>query len=184
MIPLSLPFISDRVTNEFKRCLIQAQLNQDVVLVNIPANSIKRQLVRNRLYDTDCITQNCVVCPNGRVGDCAKFGVVYELECLDCHATYIGETGRLLSIRVNEHLASKKRGSAVSPVGKHRADHGGNDFCVKCTILAHESKIAARKALEASFILSRQPKMNGKNEHIYHQQSYAVHIVLSVIRYP
>ena len=53
-----------------------------------------------------------------------------------------------------------------SPLGKHRkVDHHGNDFSIKC-ILGHESKIAARKALEAAYILSREPKLNGKNEQL------------------
>ena len=29
---------------------------------------------------------------------------VYELRCSDCPATYIGQTARSLSIRVNEHI--------------------------------------------------------------------------------
>ena len=110
---------------------------------------------------------NCVICPYGKTGDCAKFGIVYEIECLDCHATYIGETGRQLRVRVNEHLASKRRASMASPLGKHRkVDHNGNDYNIRCIILGYESKIAARKALEAAYILSREPKLNGKNEQL------------------
>ena len=110
---------------------------------------------------------NCVICPYGKTGDCAKFGIVYEIECLDCHATYIGETGRQLSVRVNEHLASKRRASMASPLGKHRkVDHNGNDYNIRCIILGYESRIAARKALEAAYILSREPKLNEKNEQL------------------
>ena len=88
-VPLCLPFISDRVSNAIKRCIIQAQLEEVAVLVNIPKGNIKRQLVRNRLYDRACISRNCVVCPYGKVGDCAKSGVVYQIKCLSCHAIYI-----------------------------------------------------------------------------------------------
>ena len=166
-IPLCLPFISDRISFEIRQCLIRAQLDDDVVLVNIPNDNIKRQLVRNRLYDRACISNNCVVCPNGKAGDCAKMGVIYEIECLTCHAKYIGETGRPLCVRVNEHLASKKRESLITPLGKHRKeDHGGADFDIKCTILANESQTSARKALEALWIYERNPKMNGRNEHL------------------
>ena len=38
------------------------------------------------------------------------------------------------------------------------------DFEVKCVIFAHETEIAARKALEASWIHSTNPSMNNKNE--------------------
>ena len=166
-VPLCLPFISDRVSNAIKRCIIQAQLEEVAVLVNIPKGNIKRQLVRNRLYDRACISRNCVVCPYGKVGDCAKSGVVYQIKCLSCHAIYIGETGRPLSVRVNEHLASKRRRSAISPLGKHRQDeHNGTDFDISTTILAIEHDISARKTLEVLWIHTRTPSMNSRNEQL------------------
>ncbi|EYC01492.1 hypothetical protein Y032_0106g3723 [Ancylostoma ceylanicum] len=166
-LPLCLPFISDKISTEIRQCLIRAQLHDDVVLVNIPNDNIKRQLVRNRLYDRACMSENCVVCPYGKTGDCAKMGVIYEVECLTCHATYIGETGRPLCVRINEHLASKKRESLITPLGKHRReDHGGADFNIRCTILAYESQTSARKALEAFWITERAPRMNSRNEHL------------------
>ena len=125
-VPLCLPFICDKVTNAVKRCITQAQLDNDVVLVNLPQDNIKKQLVRNRLYDRACTSQNCIVCTNGRSGDCSKSGVVYQLECRTCRAIYIGETGRPLFVRVNEHLASKRRQGLVSPLGKHRRENHGS----------------------------------------------------------
>ena len=164
-IPLCLPFISDKVSTAIQQCIVRAQLQDDVVLVNIPNSNIKKQLVRNRLYDKECITDQCTICPYGKVGDCAKMGVVYQIECLTCSALYVGETSRTLSIRIKEHLASKRRKSLTSPLGKHRVEaHGGNDFEVKCTILTYESEISARKALEAFWISAKSPAMNNKNE--------------------
>ena len=62
-------------------------------------------------------------------------------------------------------MASKRRRSLISPLGKHRVEaHGGNDFEVKCTILSHEREISARKALEAFWISAKNPTMNNKNE--------------------
>ncbi|EYB81249.1 hypothetical protein Y032_0388g490 [Ancylostoma ceylanicum] len=109
-LPLCIPFFSDKVSAAFQQCILRAQLQDDVFLVNIPNDNIKRQLVRNRLYDTQCVLEQCVVCPQGKIGDCAKVGVVYQLECLACHSLYIGETGRMLSVRIKEHIAAKKRG--------------------------------------------------------------------------
>ena len=40
-IPLCLPFISDKVSVAIQRCVVQAQLNDDVILVNIPNDNIK-----------------------------------------------------------------------------------------------------------------------------------------------
>ncbi|EYB97660.1 hypothetical protein Y032_0139g2148 [Ancylostoma ceylanicum] len=165
-LPLCLPFVSDEATAELRRCLVRAQLQNDVILVNIPNDNIKnKQLVRNRLYDRQCITTNCVVCPYGKDGDCSQTGVIYEVKCLTCNALYIGETGRVLSVRIKEHLASKRHGSLVSALGKHRHDeHDGADFDVMCTILAYEPEISARKLLEAFWISVRNPKMNNRNE--------------------
>ena len=164
-IPLCLPFISDVVSAAIKKCIINAQLQDDVLLVNIPNDNIKKQLIRNRIYDTKCISEQCVVCPHGKIGDCAKLGVVYQLTCLDCNAIYIGETGRTLSIRVKEHVAGMKRANLRTPLGKHRAEaHNGSEFQIKCTILANESEISTRKALEAAWIYTKNPSMNNKNE--------------------
>ncbi|EYB97674.1 hypothetical protein Y032_0138g2050 [Ancylostoma ceylanicum] len=164
-LPLCLPFISDEVSAAIQKCIFRAELQNDVVLVSIPNDNIKKQLVRNRLYDRQCVSEHCIVCPHGKEGDCAKVGVIYQIECLDCHALYIGETGRALNVRVKEHLASKRRSSLISPLGRHRnVAHCGNDFDVKCTILTCEAEISARKALEAFWITVKNPEMNNKNE--------------------
>ena len=164
-IPLCIPFISDRVSVAINQCIVRAQLQNDVRLVNIPNDSMKKQLVRNRLYDTECILDECVICPYGKTGDCTKAGVVYRIECQTCHASYIGETGRMLGIRIKEHLAGKRRGTITTPLGKHKREvHDGNEFDVKCTILACEREISARKVLEAAFISAEKPNINNKNE--------------------
>ena len=164
-LPLCLPFISDDISAEIRRSIVRAQLQDDVVLVNIPNSNIKRQLVRNRLYDRQCNTADCVICPYGREGDCEKTGVIYQIECRACNSTYIGETGRDLATRIKEHLAGKRRDMTTTPLGKHKIEeHNGNDFDVACTILGYEAEISSRKALESFWIFARKPRMNGRNE--------------------
>ena len=91
--------------------------------------------------------------------------MIYQIECLACNATYIGETGRPLAIRIKEHLAGKRRGNVRTSLGRHLIEeHSGNEFDVKCTILACETEISARKALEAFRISARNPRMNNRNE--------------------
>ncbi|XGW07168.1 hypothetical protein V3C99_017015 [Haemonchus contortus] len=153
---LRLPFISDKVSAEIRQCIARADLANDVVL---------RHLIRNRLYDRACSTNNCVICPFGKDGDCTQRGTVYQLQCSACDGIYIGETGRMLGIRVKEHLAGKRRGSLFTPLGKHRQEvHEGNDFDIKCKILAYENEIGARKILEALHIRERNPELNNRNE--------------------
>ena len=166
-LPLQLPFISDRVTAAIQQCIQRADLANDIILINIPRDNIKHQLVRNRMYDRACLTENCITCPFGKEGDCMQRGVVYQLQCSLCNENYIGETGRVLGVRIKEHLAGKRRQSVLTPLGKHRVeDHAGNDFEVRCTVLAHEDEIGARKTLEAFFIRIRDPKLNNRGEGI------------------
>ncbi|XGW34248.1 hypothetical protein V3C99_018241 [Haemonchus contortus] len=69
----------------------------------------------------------------------------------------------MLGIRVKEHLAGKRR-RLLTPLGKHRLeDHQGEDFDIKCKILAYENEIGARKILEALYIRERNPKLNNRN---------------------
>ncbi|XGW19729.1 hypothetical protein V3C99_003515 [Haemonchus contortus] len=164
-LPLCLPFISDEVSTAIRRSISRADLQDVVQLVNIPNSNIKQQLVRNRLYDKQCLTNDCTICPYGKAGDCALMGVIYQLECLACGSTYIGETGRQLAIRVKEHLASMKRGNPLAALGRHKVEeHNGENYEVKCTVLGQETEISARKALEAFWILQRNPKMNNRDE--------------------
>ncbi|KAK6735108.1 hypothetical protein RB195_018351 [Necator americanus] len=50
-----------------RRCLRRADLDSSVSVVEVPPNNLKRQLVRNRLYDTICTTPNCIICPTDSV---------------------------------------------------------------------------------------------------------------------
>uniref|UniRef100_A0A7I4Z0J7 GIY-YIG domain-containing protein n=1 Tax=Haemonchus contortus TaxID=6289 RepID=A0A7I4Z0J7_HAECO len=136
-----------------------------VIKVDIPPNALENRLVRNRLYDRTCATENCVVCPNGSEGDCAIAGVVYRIICRNCGDEYIGETSRPLYVRVREHLEGKARSRTSTALGCHRLEsHNGDDFEVIVEVVARETQTAARKTLEAFWIRVRQPKMNRRGE--------------------
>ncbi|XGW24776.1 hypothetical protein V3C99_006330 [Haemonchus contortus] len=77
MAHLRLPFISDKVSAEIRKCIVRADLANGVVLINLPADNIKRHPIRIRLYDRTCTTNNCDICPFGRDGDCTPRGTVY-----------------------------------------------------------------------------------------------------------
>ena len=63
-IPLCLPYISDKVSRAFRQCVMQAQLEQHVVLVDIPADNIDDSLsvTDYRSY----ISKDCIVCSYGK----------------------------------------------------------------------------------------------------------------------
>uniref|UniRef100_A0A7I4Z1V2 RecQ_Zn_bind domain-containing protein n=1 Tax=Haemonchus contortus TaxID=6289 RepID=A0A7I4Z1V2_HAECO len=138
---------------EIRQCIARADLASVVVLINVPTDKIKRFLIRNRLYDHACATDNCVVCLFGSSGDCTQRGDSIPKSCSAFDEIYIGEKGRMMGIRLEEHLAGKRRGSLLTPFGRHRLEeHQGRDFDIKCKILAYENEIGARKILETLYI--------------------------------
>lgn len=71
-------------------------------------------------------------------------------------------------MRIKEHLDGKEKLRASTALGYHRLHcHEGEDFEVKVEILGHEVQTSARKALEAFWIYSRDPKVNRKGECLY-----------------
>ena len=54
---------------------------------------------------------------NSNLGD--RQGAVYKIECCDCQASYIGETGTNLSMRLTEH----KRATSNVDINNHIAEH-------------------------------------------------------------
>ena len=164
-VPFRLPFISNEVSFAIKRCLRNSGLGDFVRIIEIPPNTLRRQLIRNRLYDRLCMTQDCMICPNGRDGDCMTSGTIYLISCRTCGDEYIGETGRPLCVRIREHLDGKLKSRTSTPLGAHRVGrHNGDDFEVTVKILGHESKTSARKTLEAFWINYKNPRMNRRGE--------------------
>ncbi len=47
--------------------------------------------------------RNILVHPKDKIEDSKKCGVVYRISCKNCPKQYIGETGRQLGVRINEH---------------------------------------------------------------------------------
>ncbi|KAK6732228.1 hypothetical protein RB195_016547 [Necator americanus] len=164
-INFCLPFITDDLSKAIRASLVKCGLEDQVRVVEIPPTNLKKQLVRNRMYDRFCLTPDCVICPFGKEGDCMVSGVVYLISCKTCGDQYIGETGRPLCIRIKEHLRGMKQSNAATPLGVHRRQcHENVPFCVAVTILSYEPEIIARRTLEAFWINAKGPKMNRKEE--------------------
>jgi Reverse transcriptase (RNA-dependent DNA polymerase)/GIY-YIG catalytic domain len=88
-------------------------------------------------------------------------GVVYEITCKTCGATYIGETGRSLSERVKEHEREHRHHrTEKSSVAKHAVEERHEIDYVNVRILAKEKNKVRRKMKEAIEIAKNRPKMN------------------------
>ncbi|VDO20760.1 unnamed protein product [Haemonchus placei] len=67
-----LPFISEDVSRSIRSIVRRCGLQDDIRIVEIPPNTLRKLLVRSRLYDTVCDTSDCVVCPHGKALKKAK----------------------------------------------------------------------------------------------------------------
>ena len=52
-----------------------------------------------------------------------KKGVVYEVPCMDCNSSYIGETGRSLKKQLVEHKSAVKRHDTKNGIAVHAREH-------------------------------------------------------------
>ena len=55
--------------------------------------------------------------------DCKSMNLIYQLECTECNAFYIGETSRFLSDRMNGHWFTTTVSNPDLPVAIHTQSH-------------------------------------------------------------
>ena len=84
-----------------------------------------------------------------------KTGVVYEVKCQTCNSTYVGETGRTLGKRLEEH---KKASSSAIHEHMTNTNHEMDWNDVK--VLERENNTFRRKVKEAIHIKRRTPSLN------------------------
>ena len=100
-----------------------------------------------------------LVTPKDKI--CDKHGVVYKINCSECDATYIGQTGRNLSQRVKEHHTATVKGQVTnSGIAQHAWDEHHDIDWDNIKILAQESSEGHRQVREALFIHEQAPSMN------------------------
>ena len=104
---LVLPFIDDQLTRSVQ-AVVRGSGQQDLGVAWTNDNTIKQHLVRSALKPPPCPGgARCHACAAGLRGRCHTSGVIYQLTCTLCQKTYIGETGRMVRFRYNEHLREK-----------------------------------------------------------------------------
>ena len=85
--------------------------------------------------------------------------VVYKIVCPGCNASYVGQTSRHLTTRLNEHLTRK------GPVKEHlETCHSRIDEqCINILAATHKGE-SYLLALEALWIREIKPDINTKDE--------------------
>ena len=166
---ITIPHISSTFTNSLISVLNKHDLPLRLVIA--PPPTLRKLLVRNRIYDRACYnTKLCVVCPNNTTGDCCLKDVVYSIICASCGAMYVGETGRFLHERIREHVLNIKSPNATSyvntPMAKHVKDHhNAQAVDITVNLLARgNGTTIIRKIREAFHIERLKPSINSCNE--------------------
>jgi len=127
-------------------------------------NELKKTV--NKIFDKKLVTQ--VTFKSKKLSSCFNVkdttqtkhnhNVVYKVKCPDCPATYIGEAGRRLQERVNDHGGRDK----YSHVLKHSIERGHNKVNIEnFSLLGKNFKTEGqRKTSEAFYIKRQKPTIN------------------------
>ena len=78
-----------------------------------------------------------------------KAGVVYKLDCNECNAVYVGETGRQVKDRMREHQNDIAKSKPLSKVYNHVNDLGHSFNFDNVSVLASSSHAKIRLNLES-----------------------------------
>jgi len=133
--PTGIPYIKG-VSEKLKRTFN----TYGVSTYHAPMNTLRSLLVHPK--DKSDIKEQC--------------GVLYKIQCADCNAWYIGETGRALEIRVDEH--QKNRGETA--VGEHLVKHQHHFARDNVAVIQREDKKITRKIKEGIAIQQQRPSLN------------------------
>ena len=77
---------------------------------------------------------------------------VYSIPCKDCSQRYIGESGRGLSVRINEHKNACRRGQDNNMIAKHVWDRNHRIDWDSSKIIYKSNDIGKRRVVEGALI--------------------------------
>ena len=87
-------------------------------------------------------------------------GAVYKINCSDCHASYIGETGRNLTTRLTKHKRATRKGDVNNHIAEHHwlTNHTIDWDSAQC--LTYSTNYFQRLTLESWFTNLEQTSHN------------------------
>ena len=103
--------------------------------------------------------RNNLVSPKDKINPLNRCGVVYQISCEDCNATYVGETERELQKRISEHRKE------TSPEGAHMINHQHTFNLHSKKVLDQESRWFECGVREAIHIRTTSPQLNRDQGH-------------------
>ena len=108
-------------------------------------NTLRKRLVKNKLEK-----------------DTHNKGV-YIIPCRDCDNLYVGETGRSLSVRLDEHKRACASGQENNAVATHSLSLDHRIYFKNSKIIYKESNVTKRRVVEGALIHSLNTFKNNKS---------------------
>ena len=97
---LTLPFLSEKQTQDIRRVLHRTKLNK---YLNVSFKSVTLSSIL-KPHHFNCVYDNCKFCQQSKSGRaCLSKNCVYFIQCDLCPKFYIGETKRTIRTRLKEH---------------------------------------------------------------------------------
>ena len=87
-------------------------------------------------------------------------GAVYKIKCCDCQASYIGETGRNLSMRLTEHKRATRNGDVNNHIAEHHLKTKHQIDWDSATCITYCTDYYQRLTLESWFTNLKQTPLN------------------------
>jgi len=183
-IAIRLPYKADSLDKKVRRIMNTSGLPLRVIY-NTKQHSLGSALVRSALLPQECPAleqkrrvaeeskrrrgrpRKCTTCetvPN-KASICRRTGVVYRIDCGLCHGKYdfyIGETGRPLGSRVDDHTSEARLGKGDTPWGKHWSSrHRGIPVVYSnISVIDTAKDVVERKIKESLHIRKLKPAIN------------------------
>ena len=87
-------------------------------------------------------------------------GAFYKIKCCDCQATYIGETGRNLNVRLTEHKRATRNGDVNNHIAEHHLQTNHSIDWDSANCITYSTNYYQRLTLESWFTNVEQTPLN------------------------
>ncbi|EYC11329.1 hypothetical protein Y032_0051g2148 [Ancylostoma ceylanicum] len=164
-IALVLPYVNEHISKQVN--IVVKRSGLPVRLIFRPPPTLREILTSSRIYESRCDIEDCQYCTDRKI--CHLRGTVYMITCSTCGQRYIGETGRPLRERLNEHrrALTSPQSYPTNSFSRHRtAVHTREPPpLLEVTVLhRHLEHPVERKIMEAREIKRHRPEINSRDE--------------------
>ncbi|EYC40117.1 hypothetical protein Y032_0628g833 [Ancylostoma ceylanicum] len=164
-LALVLPYVNEQLAKRVNTIVKKSQL--PVRLIFRPPPTLKEILTSSRLYEDGCVEEGCRYCIDQKI--CNLRGTVYMIKCKGCGHRYIGESGRPLRKRLDEHRRAFERPQTYpkNSFSRHRTTVHTRDSAPEFEVVVlhrHLENTLHRKIMEAREIKRYQPEINNREE--------------------